>query len=235
MGQTNAIQNGIWVVQAGNWTRPTDFASGMSAKSDYCFIQEGSRFRDCGFICIVDGGSDTIDTHNLVWSKFASAGELLFGKGGTKTGNVLDVVSKNGAIRVNDDDIEFVFDPAFFVLDPAKGFQLKDGGVSLAKIGTDVFDGVTIAPIAAGRPFGVKNYTPIASATITRSQQFSGNVGLGTPLIIPNPFGVMSVATEIYNSGTGAKILLDVISNLTSITISANCTPAMAIRGIIQG
>ena len=37
VGQSNAVENGLWLAQAGPWTRPADFASGTAAGSGICF------------------------------------------------------------------------------------------------------------------------------------------------------------------------------------------------------
>ena len=42
VGQTNPIENGLWVAQAGNWTRPTDFATGSTAGEAYVLYFRGN-------------------------------------------------------------------------------------------------------------------------------------------------------------------------------------------------
>jgi hypothetical protein len=89
--QTNAVQNGIWVVASGNWTRPLDYQTGASAAASYTFVEEGSVNADNGFVCTTDPGADTVDTSQTVWSQFSGAGQIIPGSGLVKGGNTLNV------------------------------------------------------------------------------------------------------------------------------------------------
>jgi hypothetical protein len=232
IGQKNPLQNGIWVVQTGAWTRPLDFATGTNAKSDYCFIQEGTKFKDCGFVCVSDKGTDVVDTHALNWTQFSSAGQILFGKGGTKTGNVLDIISKNAGIRVNDDDIEFIFDPAIFQVDAVKGLMLKDGSITLSKLGTDIFD-ASIQRVSANGAYGVRGYVPVSGTWVGRMWGFVVNVTGGVPVTQAHPFGHMALQVQFYESVSGARIMVDYTVSASTITI--NCSASISIRGVVTG
>jgi len=53
VGQTNPIENGLWLVQAGVWTRPTDFATGSTAGQAYVFNKRQGRCKmeDLVWLC----------------------------------------------------------------------------------------------------------------------------------------------------------------------------------------
>lgn len=93
INQTSAIENGIWVVHAGAWTRPTDFATGSSAASAFTFVEEGTLYHDTGWTCTTDAPNDIVDTNNLTFVQFSSAGVILAGTGLTKTGNTLSITN----------------------------------------------------------------------------------------------------------------------------------------------
>ena len=91
-GQTTASQNGIWVVQTGSWTRPTDFATGSIQTGTYVFVEVGTANSSSGWI---ENGSTavTVDTTAQTWTQFSGAGEIIAGSGLTKTGNTLAVTA----------------------------------------------------------------------------------------------------------------------------------------------
>ena len=104
-GQTTASENGIWIVRSGAWERPADFDTGDAVASAFMFVEEGSVYADTGRTCTNDQGSDIVDTDNLSFAKFSTAGTIVAGAGLTKTGNTLDVGAGNG-ITVNANDVE---------------------------------------------------------------------------------------------------------------------------------
>ena len=87
-GQTTASQNGIWVVQTGAWTRPTDFATGSTQIGTYVFVEVGTANSSSGWI---ENGSTSVivDTTAQTWTQFSGAGEIIAGTGITKTGNTI--------------------------------------------------------------------------------------------------------------------------------------------------
>ena len=54
--QTNATQNGIWVIKAGAWTRPADFAAGSDqSKGVLVLVAEGLNAADSRWLMTTDG------------------------------------------------------------------------------------------------------------------------------------------------------------------------------------
>lgn len=86
--QTTGSQNGVWVVAAGAWTRPTDYASGSSQIGAFVFVEGGTAGSSSGW---VQTGTTavTVDTTASTWTQFSGAGEITAGTGLTKTGNTL--------------------------------------------------------------------------------------------------------------------------------------------------
>lgn len=72
--QTNAIDNGIWVVQAGAWSRPADFLPDSAASLNFVFVDQGTFHKDTGWLCTTDSGSDVVGTDTLAWVKFTATG-----------------------------------------------------------------------------------------------------------------------------------------------------------------
>ena len=51
VGQTNEIQNGLWVAETGSWMRPTDFLTGTSAGSAYVLTLSGAINGGSSWLC----------------------------------------------------------------------------------------------------------------------------------------------------------------------------------------
>ena len=72
--QTSADENGIWVVKAGAWQRPTDFNTGDSAGSAIISVQEGATYADQVWQITTNTGSDIIGTDNLAAAQISGSG-----------------------------------------------------------------------------------------------------------------------------------------------------------------
>jgi len=122
--QTNAVQNGIYVVAAGAWARSADMAASSNAAAAFTFVERGSDNADSGWVCTSDAA--TVGTDPLAFSQFSGAGQIEAGAGLTKTGNRLDVVGGNG-LNVSADAVAV----KLAAVNPALAF---DGGGGLQVI-----------------------------------------------------------------------------------------------------
>jgi hypothetical protein len=107
--QTDATENGIYVVAAGEWLRATDadgtpdseVTSGM-----FTFIEEGVVNGDNGWT-LVTNDPIVLGTTALQFTQFTGAGQVIAGDGVTKSGNTINVVSASASrIVVNADSID---------------------------------------------------------------------------------------------------------------------------------
>lgn len=103
--QTNAVENGIYIVQAPGVTpiRSTDFAVGNSARRAYIFVNNGDNNGFLSFVCINDETSSTIGTHPLKFVEFFGASKASAGDGLSKTGSRLDVLVDEYSIEIDQD------------------------------------------------------------------------------------------------------------------------------------
>jgi hypothetical protein len=93
IGQTTTTQNGLWVVAAGAWTRPVDFATGAHAAGTYLFVEEGTTFADTAWVCTTNPPNDVVDSNALAFVQFSGAGTYSAGAGLTLTGTTFSIGS----------------------------------------------------------------------------------------------------------------------------------------------
>ena len=68
-GQTDASENGIWLVGSGvygAWSRPTDFAAGGEAAGTWTHITQGTDYDESVWFCVTNR-TCTIDTDDQEW------------------------------------------------------------------------------------------------------------------------------------------------------------------------
>lgn len=105
--QTTALQNGIYAVAVGSWTRAADADSTAEVTSGlFTFVEEGTANADTGWV-LSTNAPIVLDTTALAFAQFSGAGQLTAGGGLTRTGNTIDIVTANAArIVVNADNID---------------------------------------------------------------------------------------------------------------------------------
>jgi co-chaperonin GroES (HSP10) len=94
--QTVPSQNGIWVVAAGVWSRPNDYAAASAQKEGILIIvAEGTTYHDTKWLAITDGAI-TVDTTSTTWTQDMSGTVYAAGNGISLTGNTFAVKTGNG-------------------------------------------------------------------------------------------------------------------------------------------
>lgn len=99
VGQSTASQNGPWIVGAGGWARPTDFASGSSQNGDFVFIESGTVGTGAGYTLTGATAASpvVVDTTAQTWTQFSGAGEISVTSPIAKSGNTLSL----GTVPIN--------------------------------------------------------------------------------------------------------------------------------------
>lgn len=88
--QTNAAENGIYVVHSGSWTRRDDASTWDDLVSAYIFASEGTTYHDVGFNCTINKGG-TLGNTEITFVQFTGAGSLDAGNGIAVAGNTVSV------------------------------------------------------------------------------------------------------------------------------------------------
>lgn len=127
-GQTDASQNGIYTVAVGAWARSADAdnsPTGEVTSGMFTFVEEGTSFSGSGWV-LTTANPIVLGTTALTFAQFSAAGTIQGGAGLVKTGNTIDVVSANGGIVVNANDI------ALTLADST--LEIVAGGLKLASL-----------------------------------------------------------------------------------------------------
>lgn len=88
--QTNAVTNGLWLVQTGSWTRASDMATGSNAGGAFVAVEDGDYYAQ-KFLCTNLTG--TVGTESLTWMMSETGFDLktpVFARyvGGAPTGSL---------------------------------------------------------------------------------------------------------------------------------------------------
>lgn len=68
--QANGINNGVWLVEVGAWTRPTDFADGDQIAGVFVFVREGVMYTGTSWQCTNDIANDVVGVDVLTWAEY---------------------------------------------------------------------------------------------------------------------------------------------------------------------
>ena len=248
--QSSAVQNGVYVVASGSWTRATDAdAPAELNPGTFVFVEQGTVNSDTGFVVTSDGAL-TIGTDAINWTLFSTSGTLIAGAGLSKNGYTLEVNVANG-IEVSSDNVQLASSVAGAGLtyssgvlnvvgtadritvnadsiDIASTYVGQSTITTLGTIGTGVWQGTIINPTYGGT--GVNN----GSKTITLGGNFThtGAHTLGltttanTSVTLPTTGTLATLAgTESFSNKT--------FSNTTNF--SSNVTGAGAATSTLDG
>lgn len=175
-GQTNAVQNGIWLVQSGNWMRPVDFNTGSAADAAFTFVEGGTVNADNGFVCASISGSAVIDTNNLAFTQFSGAGEITAGSGIAKSGNTLAVsLASPSGLQFTSNKLDTYLNPSGALAKDTNGLRLSivNSGTSSATLGSTV-NGLAVLGVPS---LYTINGTPVSAnvTAATTSQLVAGS------------------------------------------------------------
>ena len=213
--QSSAVQNGVYVVASGSWTRATDAdAPAELNPGTFVFVEQGTVNSDTGFVVTSDGAL-TIGTDAINWTLFSTSGTLIAGAGLSKNGYTLEVNVANG-IEVSSDNVQLASSVAGAGLTYSSGVLNAVGTADRITVNADSID------IAS---------TYVGQSTITTLGTIGTGVWQGT--VIAGQYG----GTGVANTGktitlggsfthTGAHTLGLTTTANTSVTLPTTGTLA---------
>jgi hypothetical protein len=141
MGQTDPIENGIYVAAAASWSRSTDADAEAELNSGmFTFVEEGTACQNNGYVLVSDGAI-SVDITPLDFEQFSGAGQVIAGAGIAKNGNELFLNFGAGIIETPEDEIGIDFGAGLFTTadgmvastDTGAKLEIKIDGDTLTK------------------------------------------------------------------------------------------------------
>lgn len=122
--QTNASENGIYIVQVGGWDRSLDANdTGELRGGSHIYVSEGTSFAGTAYV-VTNVAEPVIGTDDISWTQHSGAGQLDAGNGLKKDGNLLEVNTSDG-LEIVADNVKIKLDGTTLQLG-ADGIKLKD-------------------------------------------------------------------------------------------------------------
>ena len=139
--QSSAVQNGIYLVAAGSWTRTTDADEPNEVSPGlFLFVEEGTLNADNGYVITSDAPL-VVGTDAITFTQFSGAGMIVAGNGLSKTGNTLDVnVAGSGGIEIASDALQLASSVAGNGLTYSAGVLTVGGTADRITVGVDTVD-----------------------------------------------------------------------------------------------
>lgn len=138
--QTNATQNGIYVVAAGAWSRAEDADNspdgGEVTTGLFTFVEEGTLNSNTGYI-LNTVAPITLGSTNLTFTIFTTAGAITAGDGLGKTGDTL-YVNAGGGLEISADVVQLAASVAGAGLTLTSGVLAVGAGTGLVVNANDV-------------------------------------------------------------------------------------------------
>lgn len=203
-GQSTSSQNGIWVVAAGAWTRPVDFASGSIATSGgYVLADSGTNFGGHGFT-LIGTAAITIDTTAQTWQEFTGATDITAGNGLSKSGNTLTI---DTAITVDKTTAQTLTNKTLTSPAISTPTGIVKGDIGLGNVDNTAD---TAKPVSTAQQTALNLKANLASPT------FTGTVTIPTGASITAPTGLVKGDVGLSNVDNTS----DATKNAASVTLT---------------
>ena len=242
MNQTDASENGIYIVNASAWTRADDFDSLTpidEVNGAAVYVEEGNTYSHNGYT--VTSTVNTLDTDPVIFTQFNGASGVTAGTGLVKTGNTLDVNLGAGIGELPSDEIGVEVYPAGGLFNTIDGssvstdaaaqlsVKLDSNTLTLSSNGLKVTDSVItdISTNATAIATETTNRTNADTAIQTELDATQTGAGLGTDGSYTANAGsnYITTATSLQDADnkldTQIKTNADDISTLSSNTGTA--------------
>lgn len=158
--QSDATENGIYVVAAGGWSRATDMDAGSEFPAAAVFVKAGTVNDNLGFTCTNDS-APTLGSDDITFTQFNGAANITAGDGLAKSGNTLSV-------NVDDSSIEISSD-ALRVKAAGVTNDMLAGSIANSKLANSTISGVSLgsnlSSLSAGNGIAMTSYNGSAAVS----------------------------------------------------------------------
>ena len=98
--QTNKVENGLYIVSVGPWSRSLDLPIGSIASNKAVWISSGTINSDTSWVCINTVDQSTVGTDPLTYERY-NITDIGAGDGLEKIGNTLNVITDNSSLEID--------------------------------------------------------------------------------------------------------------------------------------
>lgn len=210
--QSSSSSNGIYICDAGSWSRASDMAAGSAAAGASMFIEQGTVNGDKGFVCTSNKGADVVGTNDLTFSQYTGASNIEAGAALTKTGDRLDVAVDDSSIEISSDALR------------VKALGISDsmlaGSISNSKLSNSTISGVALGASLNGLTASATGGLSLSASSYNGSAAVSASINLdGSSL---------SVGSNGLKVGTGGISTLMLADDAVSAAKLADAAVATA-------
>lgn len=246
--QTNPVENGIYVVASGSWTRSADADQPAELNpGTFVFVEQGTVNSDTGFVVTSDGAL-TIGTDAIQWTLFSTSGTLIAGNGLSKNGYTLEVNVANG-IEISGDNVQLASTVAgagltynagvLDVVGTADRITVNANSIDIASTYAGQTSIVTLGTITTGTWQGTVIDDAYISNTLTITGGSIDNTPIGATTRSTGAFTTLAAngATSLTSTlaVSGATTLSSTLGVTGNVTLAANLTGAGAGTSTLDG
>lgn len=223
--QTNAAQNGIYLVGNPAWSRAPDADTAAELDGEAVFVREGTVHADSAWVQVVT--ITTLGVSPVTYSQFAAAGGLGEGQGIQIVGAIISVRTGNG----------LTFSGNNLTLNTSTDFTLSGSQLQLAPTaapagtygsGTDI---PVITTDGRGRITGIST-TSVAGAFQPSNANLTNLSSLSTIGLVTRTSSNTFVTRSLGVSGIGLSIT-NADGNTTNPTITSNATSSSTANTVV--
>jgi hypothetical protein len=201
--QTLPVENGLYNVALGAWTRTADLSIGSAAAKTTVQVENGTVNKNSTWVCTSTPPADITGTDPLYWTLFIAG--IVPGAGLSQTGNVLNVNVDNIGIQING----------------LNQLEIKPGGITNADLQNSSITINTSDGVAGGAIVSLgSSVNLIVDSTVVRTfglQTISGNklfndpiglmVGINGVMLTPAPLTTTYSFTFPVDGGAAGQVL----------------------------
>lgn len=171
-GQSAQAENGIYLTDAGAWSRVSDMDNWAEVPGAFVFVEEGSTYANTGWVCTADAGG-TLETTAITWSQFSGAGTYTAdGQGIELTGTQYSLELDGASLSKSASGLKFAVGAAYRLVVRSVAGEVTDHSALTASraLATDA-NGLPTASATTATELGYLNGVTSAIQTQINSVQ----------------------------------------------------------------
>ena len=213
--QSSSSANGIYICDAGSWSRSTDMAVGSAAAGASMFIEQGTVNGEMGFVCTSNKGADVVGTNDLSFSQYTGASNITAGAALSKTGDQLDVEVDGSSIEISSDALRV---KASGITD-----SMLAGSISNAKLSNSTISGIALGSSLNGLTAAGTGGLSLSATSYNGSAAVSASINLDGSSLATGSNGL-----KVNTNGISTLMIVDDAITSAKLADASVVTAALA-------